>query len=370
MNSLGVNTLIESQNKVRLGELLVDSNVVSSSDLTEAIQVSTRLNIPIGRVLLLSGLVSPVTLEAALEAQPLINEEKETKETVLAALKEVDTTGKPLEKMLPGSQNQSSSISSDKLAGLLLDSEIVSQDELDQALSTSFEEGVPLGSALVMEGILSPSLFPSILKIQQDIRDGVISKTDAVNQVKSTFVHWLKAEESLSSQGLKKTETEVSLPKESSVNTKPSSLEDTVEPGSVPISITFEPKQERSSLRVVDLLKESGRLTDSAIQTAFNSTMNDPEKSAQLLNLLGLIDADTQKNAVKCQNLLNRGQLSKQEAIYVLNSEIDQEVGEGEVRVKRYFDKTHRKSMLSKVVGGMAIGAAVYGLSIFKSKPK
>ena len=159
--------MIESQNKVRLGELLVDSNVVSSSDLTEAIQVSTRLNIPIGRVLLLSGLVSPVTLEAALEAQPLINEEKETKETVLAALKEVDTTGKPLEKMLPGSQNQSSSISSDKLAGLLLDSEIVSQDELDQALSTSFEEGVPLGSALVMEGILSPSLFPSILKIQQ-----------------------------------------------------------------------------------------------------------------------------------------------------------------------------------------------------------
>ncbi|MEZ4544589.1 MAG: hypothetical protein R3C24_11945 [Cyanobacteriota/Melainabacteria group bacterium] len=154
--------MIDSEKRVRLGELLVDSGVVSSADLTEAIQVSTRLNIPIGRVLLLSGLVSPVTLEAALEAQPLLNQNTESRENVIQALKEVDQTGRSLDRTLTGSHptDKGIGLGKDKLAELLLDSEIVSQDQLDQALSTSFEAGVPRAAPWYWKVSSRPLSFP------------------------------------------------------------------------------------------------------------------------------------------------------------------------------------------------------------------
>ena len=378
--------MIESQNKVRLGELLVDSDVVSSADLTEAIQVSSRLNIPIGRVLLLSGLVSPVTLEAALEAQPLLNDEKESVDDVIQALKEVESTGKSLNKMLPSSEykKEFGSLGKDKLAELLLDSEIVSQDQLDQALSTSFEAGVPLGSALVLEGILSPSLFPSILQIQQNVRVGNITKEQAIEQVKSTFVHWLKAEESLSG---KEFSSEVFENADNKTNSDEKEVERDAKDFADQMAITFDPvptppkRESTQNNRLIDLLIEAGRLKEDEIDTAIQACLQNPHKSAELLELLGLIDNETRKNSVRCTSLLKNGQISKQEALYVLDSNLTQALANEEEaesqpainkqeKIRRYFDKEQRKSMFSKVVGGMVVGVCVAGYSLFRSRGK
>ncbi len=59
---------------VRVGELLVDAQIISSSEMTEAIQVSKRLGVPIGRVLMMSGSVRQDELAASLQVQPLIRE--------------------------------------------------------------------------------------------------------------------------------------------------------------------------------------------------------------------------------------------------------------------------------------------------------
>jgi hypothetical protein len=53
---------------VRVGDMLVAARVVSSAEITEAIQVSKRLSIPIGRVLITSGCVTEKLLHAALES--------------------------------------------------------------------------------------------------------------------------------------------------------------------------------------------------------------------------------------------------------------------------------------------------------------
>ncbi|MBI1270603.1 hypothetical protein GC174_09235 [bacterium] len=372
--------MIDSEKRVRLGELLVDSGVVSSADLTEAIQVSTRLNIPIGRVLLLSGLVSPATLEAALEAQPLLNQNKESRENVIQALKEVDLTGRSLDKTLTGAHSECSrrngiGLGKDKLAELLLDSEIVSQDQLDQALSTSFEAGVPLGSALVLEGILSPSLFPSILQIQQKVRTGAVSKDEAIEEVKSTFMHWLKAEESLSGRSFGATEEEEEEEEEeedTEIETAPDPLirnkEETGSESS--ISITFDPEPQASNPRLVDLLIESGRFKSTDVNKAFNRVLANPQKSAELFELLGLINHETMKDAIKCQSLIKRGHLSRKEARYVLDTSLSEPLEVEEKKLKPYFDRDYRKSLFSKVMGGMVVGAAVAGLSLLRSRGK
>ena len=369
--------MIDSEKRVRLGELLVDSGVVSSADLTEAIQVSTRLNIPIGRVLLLSGLVSPVTLEAALEAQPLLNQNKESRENVILALKEVDLTGRSLDKTLTGPHSQYArrdgiGLGKDKLAELLLDSEIVSQDQLDQALSTSFEAGVPLGSALVLEGILSPSLFPSILQIQQKVRTGAVSKDEAIEEVKSTFMHWLKAEESLSGRSFGATETEEEEEEEEESEIEPSVQSKEETNAETSISITFEPESEPQpgNPRLVDLLIESGRFKNTDVNKAFNRVLTNPQKSAELFELLGLINHETMKDAIKCQSLIKRGHLSRKEARYVLDTSLSEPLEVEEKKLKPYFDRDYRKSLFSKVMGGMVVGAAVAGLSLLKSRGK
>jgi hypothetical protein len=53
-----------------------------------------------------------------------------------------------------------------------------------------------LGSALVLQGILSPALFPSLQRIQKQLIEGVLTREEGIKEVQDTFVLWLKAEES------------------------------------------------------------------------------------------------------------------------------------------------------------------------------
>lgn len=182
---------------IKIGELLVLVGAVSSGDITEAIQVSKRLNVPIGRVLTMSGCIAEEVLEASLQAQPLIRDGHVPLDAGIEALKRVFHHGRTLEQALQDVDCMPQFQKKDRLAQLLLDSDIVTQGQLDQALVTSFESGIPLGSALVLQGVLSPALFPSLLRIQKEIREGTLSRTEGVEQIKSTFMIWLKAEESL-----------------------------------------------------------------------------------------------------------------------------------------------------------------------------
>lgn len=186
----------EVQN-IKIGELLVLVGAVSSGDITEAIQVSKRLNVPIGRVLTMSGCIGEEVLEASLQAQPLIRDGHVPLDAGIEALRRVFREGRTLEQALSDVDCMPQFQKKDRLAQLLLDSDIVTQDQLDSALITSFESGIPLGSALVLQGVLSPALFPSLLRIQKEIREGTMSRSDGVEHIKSTFMLWLKAEESL-----------------------------------------------------------------------------------------------------------------------------------------------------------------------------
>ena len=67
-------TTKETTVNVKIGELLVDAQIVSSAEMTEAVQVSKRLNVPIGRVLTMSGCVREDVLEASLQVQRLLRD--------------------------------------------------------------------------------------------------------------------------------------------------------------------------------------------------------------------------------------------------------------------------------------------------------
>ncbi|MBK7836164.1 MAG: hypothetical protein IPJ49_00415 [Candidatus Obscuribacter sp.] len=186
------------ESTIRVGELLVQAAVVSSAEMTEAVQVSKRLGVPIGRVLIMSGCVKEEVLEASLQLQRLIRAGDMSVDGALEALQRVNDLDIDLTEALANEQYKESLLDSAEYLGeLLLDSNIVSEEDLVKAMQTSFDQGVPLGSTLVLQGLLSPSLFPSILSVQKNIARGVTTREEGVKEIQEIFLHWLKAEESL-----------------------------------------------------------------------------------------------------------------------------------------------------------------------------
>ncbi|HNH75341.1 MAG TPA: hypothetical protein PLF23_16260, partial [Candidatus Obscuribacter sp.] len=191
-------TTKETTVNVKIGELLVDAQIVSSAEMTEAVQVSKRLNVPIGRVLTMSGCVREDVLEASLQVQRLLRDGNLSIEGAYETLKRVHEHRIELAEALTSeAQNMLMLDSAESLGELLLDSNIISEEDLVKAMQASFDNGVPLGSTLVLQGLLSPSLFPSILSVQKNIARGITPREDGVKEVQEIFLHWLKAEESL-----------------------------------------------------------------------------------------------------------------------------------------------------------------------------
>ncbi len=421
-------------NKVKLGELLVDAGIVTFGDLTEAIQVSRRLSVPIGRVLLVSGCVTEYLLEAALEAQPLVKDGTITRESAVEALRKAYLEGSAREKPIDVDQiSEDGQALTKRLAELLIDSEIVTQEQLDQAMETSYSTGMPLGSALVLEGVLSPALFPSILRIQRNIREGRLSRQEGIDEIKSTFLHWMKAEESLSKSFIEDELLDLRLSPEAGLDQEflgafadrftdryelppPAVLAEPLEMASAspqPEPIKAEEKQayfekqpelekpveqipvpEASAVdngpqapapdtvtmdhiqssRLIDLLVEAGCFKPGSMQPALSRLLEDPQKSVRLFLLLDLIDGETAKAAMRSHELLEKKMINRHEASAAIAETIGKKADNGapqtDQRMRRYYDPEWRKQTKKKILGGMVIGAALGALSLLNRRDK
>ncbi|MBN8662119.1 MAG: hypothetical protein J0M35_17255 [Candidatus Obscuribacter phosphatis] len=382
---------------VKVGELLVGASIVSSAEMTEAIQVSKRLAVPIGRVLTMSGCVREDVLEGALQLQRLIKEGSLSVEGGIETLKRVHEDRVELaEALTTESQRMALLDTAESLGELLLDSNIISEDDLVKAMQTSFDNGVPLGTTLVLQGLLSPSLFPSILSVHKNIVRGVTGRDEGVKEIQEIFLHWLKAEESLRAHSTYKESErkndQIEATAVTTVTIAPAidkkaedkqAAEKAVKASEARASESKEPKESKeakkeakpvadSELRLVDLLKQSGLFSQGDVQKRYEAMLRDPERSARFFIELGLIGVDDAKVALRAHGLLSKGNLSKEEAIYAVRndrvSDYEKSIVEvKEEKVKRYMDQQWRGRM-STVIGGALVGAVVAGFSISRNK--
>lgn len=417
-----------SANKIKLGELLIDAGVITSGDLTEAIQVSRRLGVPIGQALLVSRCVTDNVLEASLEAQALIREGTVARGAAVDALRKSAEDGRALRTFLDiGASSEDTQQTSKRLAELLLDSDIVTQEQIDQALMTSYSSGMPLGSALVLEGVLSPSLFPSILRIQRNIREGRVGREEGISELRSTFLHWIKAEESLARAAEMEDADEIygqeveeeffqqsqpnphsldsgmysrqhsetsNLPQQSGAFAPPSFApplytQPTISagegvsrpPDAAPVTPqqTDAPRRQVETVnlndnaagngtpRLLDILKSSGATNHQEVQAAFDRILDDPVASSKLLKLLGVASDEAIKQAIKSHPLA--AQIEEQQAAQVVEidtagvAETDELADDQSSKTRRPRDRAVLKSTTSKVLGGIVVGAAVAGIS-------
>lgn len=366
---------------VKIGELLIGVGIMTTGDLTEAIQISKRMGVPIGRVLVMSGCVSETNLQRALEMQSLIKDGLVDVDTAIKALRDAFKKNCEIQEALKEyNWTPQKDVASNKLGDLLVDAAIVSRNQLDKALEASFQAGMPLGGTLVLQGVLSPQLLPTVLHIQEQIRDGKMTRLDAVTSLKQALMFWAKADTAakgsdgdpferaaaaaldqahFSSGQQPMTQQNVPRipdppprpvppPRPSSTAAAPQATPPGVPPESAAVTAAMAPydpvagaqptqaSQLRDTLEsdvrpprppvtpdvvsLVELLKLSGFCTQQSLEQSVQNALADNRLASKLLLAIGFIDADMLNNYVRCQAMIARGILRTDQVLYVLTA--------------------------------------------------
>lgn len=359
----------DTSSGLKIGELLIAVGRLTTGDLTEAIQISRRMGVPIGRVLVMSGCVNEALLQQALKLQSLVKDKQVDQDTGIAALKMVFNDGMELEDALKTFNWQpNKDVAGNKLGDLLVDSNIVTRGQLDRALEAAFQSGMPLGGTLVLQGVLSPMLLPTVLQTQEQIRDGKMTREEAIHQLKMNLIYWAKAGES------KQDTLEGSIfGSGGASSTAPGSNSNTMPTTSGPIPVAQQPlpqyvhpsasgsvdgaNDERTRpqqysippqgaapqmvaptaaapmanpappeggaanmVSLVELLKLSGVCTQQSLEKAIQDALEDPRIASKVLLACNVVDSETLNMYVRCQALIARGVLRTDQVLYALNS--------------------------------------------------
>lgn len=328
----------DNQKDIKIGELLTEVGIVTTGDLTEAIQIAKRMNLPIGRVIVMSGVISEEQLQHAIEAQSLIRDGLLEVDTAVTALKGAYQKNKTLQEALSDLRwAPKQDVTTNKLGELLIDSMMVSQAQLEQALQTSFDTGMPLGGTLVLQGVLSAQLLPAVLNAQEQIREGRVTREQAIGNLKSAVMFWAQATESQQETGRR---SHQSLQREEPSRSMQSrSLEATV--GAQPRSFLEEPAAKpwtaeaqrpalpagydaaaaaaaSTDMGLVEMMKLSGFCTSEDIQQALVNALSNSEIAAKIFLATGLLTTASLDNFVRCRSLIRKNIVSPQQALYAL----------------------------------------------------
>jgi tetratricopeptide (TPR) repeat protein len=198
-----VSNSVESINRFRLGELLVQFDFAAPSDLAEMLSIANETSMPVGRVFVLTGVISESDLENLILCQSFLKEKLLDIEQAKKAMHMAREKKVPLEQALThlGWAPSDSLQETTPLGELLIASNYISRTQLEAALSHQKKSGLPFGRTLVLGGTISESLLAAAVNAQIMIRDQKIDKEQAVIALKESRRRQISFETSLQAKG-------------------------------------------------------------------------------------------------------------------------------------------------------------------------
>ncbi len=173
--------MADEQTQIRIGDLLLQSGILTSDYIRDALHNFEQRGLPIGKVLVMSGYLTEAQLRTALEVQSLVNDGLIPLQVGLAVLQIAHKEKIPLAEALQASGFvQPEDQATNKLGQLLVGAMIVTNKELDEALQTNVRTGLPLGHIFCFRGFVSQQLINTALLAQQLIRRGMIDRDQAI----------------------------------------------------------------------------------------------------------------------------------------------------------------------------------------------
>jgi hypothetical protein len=164
----------------KLGQLLVDSGMINLGQRNEALQTAFAAGLPIGRVLVLKSVLSPLSVYAALSAQVMIRADNITRDQAIDALKTVRISKCTFEMALKSAGYAKPKVANKIMLGeLLIISDQITEVDFLTALESSLCNDHPLGTVLIESGLITKEKLDRTLEIQKKVTEGKMSSAAA-----------------------------------------------------------------------------------------------------------------------------------------------------------------------------------------------
>jgi signal transduction histidine kinase len=170
---------------ILVGELLRVSELISQEQLDKALPTAQKTGLPIGRVLVESGIVTEGVVRASVIAQMRINDNLLHPELAAKALRIVQQEGLPIEEaLILLGWNSDYYERTNQLGELLLEAGCITEAQLSAGYEVCFASGLALTRVLVLRSALPEVLAYTALSAQLLIRDGTLPYSQAVDFVR------------------------------------------------------------------------------------------------------------------------------------------------------------------------------------------
>lgn len=270
------------QKKMRLGQLLIEAELVSPEGLHEALTIATQSGEQVGKVLSALRYVSEKNMQSALLAQSLVTEGIIDERSAVRALKRASLTGISLVEVLDETSSDRAVVDGVlELEQLVLRANLVSHTAFDTAKEKSRVEGVPFGRALILTHGIAFSLLSCALEAVAKVREGRLNADEAVRALKE----------------VKKTQD---------------SLEDALH------NLKISPKSTVNRIKLGDLLTSGKVITERDNLAAVERSLIERRMLGEILVASGLVPCGILRETLTLQTMVMKGVVSVESAVVAL----------------------------------------------------
>ena len=265
-------------NLVQLGELLLNAQYVTPQQLSVALAQHEKTDLPLGRVLVLSGVLTEGLLTTAINAQILVRDHKLDRAQAIESLTQAKIRQIPIE-MAAREKGfyELPNRTLPRLGELLTVAEIINDTQLANALEISLARKQPVGAVLTESGLVKREILESALVVQKMIGEGTVKVAEA-KSILLAVSHGQRLEEALRRFEQLKLEVKTGVPP------------------------------------LVTMLKLFGCVDDVDVIKAFSVAQNDTQVISQVLLVGGAVNEETLTRAQGCCQLIESGRLTMEHA--------------------------------------------------------
>ncbi len=319
MKIAGGKFMASDKSKQLLGELLVEAGLLHMDDVREANNIARSQNLPIGKVLVMSGYISKEILTAAVEMQSRLKDSLLNYDLGIKALKLADADNITLDQALSKlhTQERAPDSTSNRLGALLLDADLLTKTDFDTAIEESKRCGLPLGRVLTNLALIPSHLVEIALNVQRMLRSGKISKDEAVKSLIETKEGKASQENPLVTSNNSQRNIFAPLIRTSSAQIPAAQSEANI--SGVKASNKENELLQEKTLSLHHMLRLAGFIDTNALESAIKESLEDPEIMGIILKRTGLLEEFVIDAAKECCQLIASGVVKPEQAIIALH---------------------------------------------------
>ena len=190
-----------------LPTLLIGASIISQQKLEEAMNTAKSLNVPLARALTMLNMVGESTLKLVQDAEQLVVSKEATVDLALKALRLARQNNMNMEDaigVITSVHKKTQTVQSitNPLTELLLKAELITNEQLGRSIIQAKHTGMQMGRIMVLNRDLSGWMMNAALTAQLLVRDGKITKDQAVQALLIVARRRVSIEQALFELGL------------------------------------------------------------------------------------------------------------------------------------------------------------------------